>query len=308
MLGPCHFNARTLAVLILAWGAPVLDGASARWRCEPAEVELGQPFELVLELEHSASAPGGELAAGELVLDESWLVLGEEPVQTERADEGRLVTRRAWRVASLEPGARSLGEALSRFALPEGVTRIQVGAAEVRVRGVLAEGEDAPRALREFPEDFAGSAEDVEVGSALPWLFGAGVPLAAGAGWLAWRRRRRARAEAAPATTLERLGELEREFAGERARAGCFELTRLLRGALDDARAHDRSGLTDEEWLAELTASRAQPGVTEELTQVFARAARVKYAGEPATPWALQETFAHARRALAALDGGRTPA
>ncbi len=101
-----------LAVLILAWSAPVLDGASARWRCEPAEVELGQPFELVLELEHSASAAGGELVAGELLLDESWLVLGEEPVRTERAGEGRLATRRAWRLASLEPGARSLGEML----------------------------------------------------------------------------------------------------------------------------------------------------------------------------------------------------
>lgn len=297
-----------LATLLLCAGMLAGDGASAQWRCEPSEVELGQPFELVLELEHAASSAGAELVVGELVLDESWVLLGEEPVRSARAGEGRLATRRAWRVASLEPGTRSLGEALSRFALPEAVTRIQVGAAEVRVRGVLAEGEDAPRALREFPEGFADGTDAAD--GARGWIYGLGALalLGAGAGWLVRRRRRRAGLAPAPATPLERLAELERELEGARARDGCFELTRLLRGATDGVRARDGSGLTDEEWLAELEASRALPAARAELAQVFARAARVKYAGEPATPWALQETFAHARRALAAVGGERAPA
>jgi hypothetical protein len=126
----------------------------------------------------------------------------------------------------------------------------------------------------------------------------------AGAALLAWRRRGRRPARTPPASALERLAELERGLEGERGRQGCFELTRLLRAAADGARARDRSGLTDEEWLAELSASRELSGAVPELTAVFERAARVKYAGEPASPWALQETFQRARTALAAVGAG----
>ncbi len=275
--------------------------ASARWRCEPSEVELGQPFALVLELVHPAALVGAELAAGELELDESWVVLGAEPVHSEPSAGAGQSTRRAWRVASLEPGTRSLGAALSGFALSERVTRIQVGEAEVRVRGVLAEGEDAPRPLREFPAGFAGGDDDVAGAPPGAWLLGALVPFVLGAAWILSRRRARRVAAPSHATALERLAELERGLSDEHARAGCFELTRLLRGAADGARARDRSGLTDEEWLAELQAARELPAAADELAAVLARAARVKYAGEPATPWALQETFQRARAALAAL-------
>jgi len=290
-----------LALPTLRSGGAAAGEASARWRCEPAEVALGEPFELVLELDHSPSLSGSALAAGELKLDESWVVLGEEPVHTSAAADGALATRRTWRVASLEPGKRALGEALSSFALPEGVARIQVGGAEVDVRGVLAEGEDAPRPLREFPDDFAGAPDASSGSHRLAWLAGALLVLAAAAGAWLWRRRARRAVAARPATALERLAELERELEGERGRQGCYELTRLLRTAADGARARDGSGLTDEEWLAELAGSRALPGALGELTAVFERAARVKYAGEAATPWALQETFARARTALAAV-------
>lgn len=293
-----------LSVLLLTGLLAQAGEASARWRCEPAEVALGEPFELVLELAHPATLSGHELASGELALDESWVVLGEEPVRSVASPGGALTTRRAWRVASLESGARALGEALSRFALSERVTRIQVGEAEVSVRGVLAEGEDAPRPLREFPDDYAGEEATQQGSRARAWFVAAALLAGAVAAFFAWRRRVRRSASAPPATSLERLAELERGLEGERGGEHCFELTRLLRAAADGARARDRSGLTDEEWLTELAASRELAVAVPELAAVFERAARVKYAGEPASPWALQETFQRARTALAAVGSG----
>ena len=290
-------------LLLAALGAPAPQ-TSARWRCQPAEVALGEPFALVLELEHPSVYSGGELAAGELTLDESWVVLSEAPAESTVLPDGRAATRRTWRVASLEPGERSLSDALSGFALSGAVERIQVGDAHVGVRGVLAEGEDAPRPMREFPEGFAGEGRAEGASGWIVWTL-TGVLLAGTlASVVVWRRLRRRAVASVRVTPLERLGELERELEGERARAGCFELTRLLREAADGARQRSRAGLTDEEWLAELSASAELPReAVSELGAVFERAGRVKYAGEPATPWALQETFARARSALAAVTG-----
>jgi hypothetical protein len=293
-----------LAALVLGFLAAPLaqDGeVRAQWRCEPGTVAVGEPFELVLELDHPASVSPGELTAGTPALDESWVVLGELPV-TSAAEGDGVRTRRAWRVASLEPGERALADSLSRVALAQRVTRIQVGDAHVRVSGILAEGEDAPRPLREFPDGFGGEDQAREGRGWIAWL--ALALLACGAGVLAWRLRRKTFA-LRPATALERLGELERSFEDGRAREGCYELTRLLRTAADDLRRKPRSGLTDEEWLAEITASLEVPrNAVGELAAVFERAARVKYAGEAPTSWSMQETFQRARAALEVLVAG----
>jgi hypothetical protein len=175
----------------------------------------------------------------------------------------------------------------------------------VRVAGVLAPDEDAPRPLRGFPEGFAGPLEAARDGRALPWVLGGlALVVLAAVGALAWRRRRRVPAPAP--TPLERLRALEeaRAASGER----CYELTRLLRAAGDERTRTPRAALTDEEWLAAVHASLEIPrGVVTQLEAVFARAARVKYAGEAPTDWALQETFAAARGALEALRGGARP-
>lgn len=282
----------------------------ARWSCEPQAVELGAPFALVLELVHPAALSARELSAGELALDElsldeSWVVLGEESSTSEREADGMFRSRRAWRVSSLEPGERTLSGALSRIVLSERVTHIQVGEARVRVGAVLAPGEDAPRPLREFPAGFAGEDGSASAKPWILWLALSSALLAGAAGAVWWRRRRLRRTVARPPTALERLGELERSLDGARGSEGCFELTRLLRAAGDGLRQKSRSGLTDEEWLAEITASLEVPrNAVSALVAVFERTGRVKYAGEAPTPWAMQETFQRARTALEVLGAG----
>jgi len=298
-----------LAIALFASPCAQADEVRAQWRCEPEAVALGEPFELFLELFHPASVSAHELTTGTLALDESWVVFGELPVSSAAGDGGEVRTRRAWRVASLEPGERALAEALSKLALSERVTRIQVGDARVEVSGVLAEGEDAPRPLREFPDGFGGRDEASEGPGWVGWIGLGTVLLACAGGVLAWRRRRARSSAARPATALERLGELERSFEPGRGSEGCYELTRLLRAAGDGLRQKARGGLTDEEWLAEITASLDVPrNAVSELTAVFERAGRVKYAGEAPTPWSMQETFQRARTALEVLVAGASPA
>lgn len=276
-----------------------LADASARWRVEPATVEVGEPFRLVLELEHAADESPAALAPAELVLSDSWLVLGREETRSEVRADGRTSTL-AWRVVSLEPGERSLAEDLSGFAFGAGVARIQVGGALVSVASALAEGEDAPRPLTGFEGELGPAPE----AGGFPWAISAGalVVLAALLTFF-WLRRRRARGAPAPEATLEeRLAALQARAGAGEGREGCYALTRLLREHTDRFRKKDRAALTDEEWLAEVAASLEVPkGAVEELGGVFERAARVKYAGEEPSPWALEETFARARRALAGV-------
>jgi hypothetical protein len=172
----------------------------------------------------------------------------------------------------------------------------------VTVGGVLAPGEDAPRPLREFPDGFAAEEELRAAAGWGTWLALGAALLAAGAGAYLWRRRRSGRAVPRSASVLERLAALERESASGASSAGCYELTRLLRTAGDELCRKSRGGLTDEEWLAEVAATFAVPrAALGDLTAAFERAARVKYAGEAPTPWAMQETFQRARAALAVL-------
>jgi hypothetical protein len=278
-------------LLVLLLLAPVLarpsqaDGeASARWRCEPETVAVGEPFELVLELEHVASLSARELAPAKLALDPSWVVLSAEPPASTTSTDGRLATRCAWRVVSLEPGERALADALAGVSLGERVTKIQLGDAKVSVHGLLAEGEDAPRPAREFPDDFAAGASEARASRAALWL-ALGAVVVAGAVAFAYFRQRARRRQAAPrATPIERLAELERGLDEGRGAERCYALTRLLREAGDELRNKPRGGLTDAEWLAEVHTSLEIPrGVVTDLTAVFERAERVKYGGETPT-------------------------
>ena len=278
----------------------------------PAAVEVGEPFPVVLELVHPADTGGVALSAGELTLDDSWVLLDTrlEPAVVEGdAASGRRVTRRVFEVVSLEPGERTLTLA--------GLSPLAEGDAEeeqvtVSVTGVLAADEDAPRPLRGFPPAFG---EGRKVSTSLPpwaWALGGAMVLSAGVlGWFLRRRPGPATKADAPVDPLARLALLEAEetkdLAGLRARH--FALSRLLREATDAKIRGDRTGCTDEEWLA-LVATSLSPtnGGGASLEAALAGCARVKYAGELPSPFAVQETFDHARRALealAALPNGR---
>lgn len=72
----------------------------------PSQGAIGQPLDVVLELDH---APGAGLASGapDWELDASWVVL-EGPEVIAMADSGGARTRVRWSVMSLESGARTL--------------------------------------------------------------------------------------------------------------------------------------------------------------------------------------------------------
>jgi hypothetical protein len=263
----------------------------ARASVTPATVEVGEPFELVLELEH----PGGAAlpATDELLdLDDAWVVLGGSRAPGEPLAAGRSRTRFTFQVAALEPGARSLP------GLPFGVAPPALD-----VRGVLAEGEDAPRPLRDLrPPPPAPAAAT----SPVPWLAGVAALLAFGG--LAWWRARRRSVPAPAPGPLERFAALERA-ADAAARERCLELARLVREATDAHAGRPRAGLSDEEWLAALGEHGVPaPDVRAQLGDVLERCARVKFGGERPTEWALNELVGSARTALDRVTAEEVPA
>jgi hypothetical protein len=302
-----------LAALLLAWqGTSHQPGPvrwEARWSCRPEAVELGQPFELVLDLYHGQEARAGELFSGQPSWDDSWAPLSGPAVRglaLEHEPETRL-TELSWTLVSLEPGERDLGSLLAGITFDQRIGMISLAGARVSVRGVLGEGEDLPRPLREFPEGFAGEGTDA-AGSAWPLAALAGgliaLTLALALVLRALRaRRRQAPAEPTPVERLERIEGLL-DGSGEPARAAWYELTRLLRESLGTATA----GLTDEEWLGAMRASGAVPAaVLDDLAAVLERCAAAKYAGEEPSPWMRRETCSRARLVLQAVGAGGAP-
>jgi len=284
---------------LLAVLASGQDGVTATYRVMPREVAVGEPFALVLELEHPADAGVFELSSGELALDDSWVVLGDEHTAPEEIGAGRRRTRRVWTVASLEPGPRLLSDALPVL---EGVASVDASATSVDVRSVLAEGEDEPRPIHGLPPGFGTGAPVQET---WPWR---GASLAAAVGSLlllsiaVWRRfRRRSFGAERVVTPLERLQRLQAEPATDATRvcARHYDLTRLVREAADAREGGDRGGLTDAEWLATM---RGTSLFTPALEDLLSRAEAVKYGGEVPTSWALEEAYASARTALLGLE------
>ena len=296
-----------LAALVAAgarttWAAAD-DDVRARFACEPADVEVGQPFDLTLELEHPAGSNAFDLVAEELALDGSWVVLSAHRAPPAAGDDpARRVTRCSWSVASLEPGDRTLAGAVSSLVTDPRVSSIDASGATVRVAGLLAEGEEEPRPLRGFPDGFGERAGF----AANPWRWAAlaaAVLLWAVVAVVLWRRwaRRRRRPAAVEEAPLKRLEVLLATPAPtpDAVRERHFELTRLVRRAADE-RLHAgaaAAGLTDAEWLAALEA-RAPADLAADLAPLFAEAEAIKYAGVVPTSWALEEAYGRARRAL----------
>lgn len=261
--------------------------AHARWVGAPEAVELGVPFELVLEIEHEAGTLP-EVRAGELESDVAWAVLeASEPiVLPDLADPRRRVSEVRWSVVALEPGVRALPKVVVRQA-GEGIA-IE-NDAELEVTGVLAPGEDAPRPMP--PDLGVGETPAARRGRILALVALVAVLAAGLVAWLLRRRGgQRVAAPARPRSPLERLAELENAPLDdpEAVRETHRELTRALRQHLDGDTPRD--ALTDEEWLA--ARALAPDG---ELARLFAECRPVEYGGERPTHWATRERVARAR-------------
>jgi hypothetical protein len=277
--------------------------AAARWVDPPQQVELGVPFELVLEIEHrSGDAPA--LAPGALASDPAWAVLeGGVPLALPDLDDpARRVSEVRWTVVALEPGTLDLPEVELSYPAPEGGEALPVaiaGGRAIEVSGVLADGEDAPRPL---PPDLGVDEPARARGWVTPALWSGGLALLGALAFLFIFIARRARARPVPAapppTPRERLAALEESALDdpEAVRAAHVELTRALREHFDGDRT--RAALTDEEWLEALR----QPA-DGELARLFAECRPVEYGGERPTHWATRERVARAR-ALVGASGG----
>ena len=308
-----------LALALFAAPAPAAIAREA-WRLEvePTSPVLGQPLEVTALLEvplDLADAPDAlgaerevrtalraraeELAFDEELLEPAWVVLDEGPILIERSGvEGSpgLVVRRTWSLVLLEAGEADLP-------LPWTGEELGAAGARIEVAGLLGEGEDAPRPGPGFLElpDLAVEAEESALRTWLPLTGVLGGSLALAILGLVARRRRRARDTGptgpTPAERLAALAPLAEPTAGAAERELCeahFELTAALRAGLD-ARRPDRArvGLTDAEWAAALPADLA------EAAELLRDCAPIKYAGEPASPWALGERLERARALLA---------
>lgn len=281
-----------LAVLLF-----VLGEAQARWLAAPPRVEIGQPFELTLEIR----APAGSdvlLPDKDPALDSSWVLLEPRRVQR-RVQGGELVLDLSWKICSLEPGARVPWEIELPVETPTGRVSVKPAGAPLEVRAALCEGEDAPRP----PRGFLPLSEEPRSRGWIPWA-AAGVLLAGALGvWIVRRRRRPA--PLAPAGPLERLAHLEREFGAQepRARETVFALTRIVRERIDARLNQPRAALPDEEWAQLVAPDPRLPLAAREAAQrLLAKADPVKYAQTTPSRFLVEELCAEARAVLQALE------
>ena len=242
-----------------------------------AEVQIGEPIVCSVELVLMEGAPF-TLADEVMEPGRAWIVL-EQPKIRQVPGGARTLT---WRVLALEPEPGPLPTP----------TLVGAGAAlglvapAITVAPALLEGEDAPRPARGFHLPPVRA----ELVSTRKWwivaLLGAAL---LGALW--WRRARRRRPELIAEPSLnERLESLGAGVAGEGPLLIAWhgELTRILRAA----HSEDHAGWSDEEWIERAALDDEQ---REELRELLAVCAAVKYAGSRPTRFAVEETLERAR-------------
>ena len=228
---------------------------------------------------------------GELGPDWELLELGPVVItRTASALEGgagRLVAEQRARLVPFAPGDQALP-------LAPGIAS-GIGPAELprfAVRGVLGPDEDAPRDPGGLDAARAAPWELPPAPTERPWQVWAGSA-AAGlglllAGLLVWKRSGRApAATGAPLRALERLADEAAQHSGPAVQAAHYPLTALARRAWEQ-HLGERSprGTTDAEWLQRFGPRLDDPGAWRTW---FADCAAIKYGGEPATAWGLEE-------------------
>ncbi len=294
-----RIGARTLAIAALA-ALLCAQGTSARLEFDRVQAQVGQPVRATLTIEHDA---GSRPKVDSLGLDDSWVVFDSKagPTLALPAQAGRATTTFEFEIASLEPGPRTIGQ----IPIPGGDQKLAVAGPALQVQGVLAESEDAPRAmkgLREIESLDERANVWLALGIAVGILALLSVVLFA---W--WRKRARAAVESAPAPSV-RLAVLETRPLDTPAdvQAAHFALTRLLRESADLAAGRDRSGMTDEQWQRaarrQFEAAGMNAAEFSALEALLERAAQVKYGSERPTHWATREALASARLFAARLE------
>jgi len=281
----------------------------ARLHAEPAEVAVGEPCSIVLEIEHPE---GSTVRLPEIdpVPDESWVLVEPRRIVRGRpvaGSEGRVTTIATWRVLSLDPGDRPLSSIAVDVGDASGTRRVEVAADTLHVRSVLAAGEDAPRPLRGFPP---APLDPAATRRRLLLVSAAALVLLAAAYFVA-RRLRRKPAVVAAVSDVDRLLELQRAALEdpESSRRVVYALCALLRGSVDRFLREDRAALVDAEWAARLEPDERVPlGVRRSVARILRDSERIKYALHAPTRFALEEMLAGGREALEALAIAPPPA
>ncbi len=275
-------------------------GTSARLEFDRVQAEVGQPVRATLTVEHDASS---RPKLDSLGLDDSWVVFASKagPTLALPAQTGRATTTFEFEIASLEPGQRAIAE----IPISGSAQKLAVAGPTLQVQGVLAENEDAPRAMQGLRE-IESLDERANLSLVLAVALG-GAALLCAALFVWWRKRARSVAEGAPAPSV-RLAVLETRplDTPEDVQAAHFALTRLLRESADLAAGRDRSGMTDEEWQRsareQFLAAGISAGELGALEALLERAAQVKYGSERPTHWATREALASARGFAARVE------
>jgi len=278
-----------LVWFVLCTNMALAQDASLRFEVQRAVI--GEPLAVVLTVPH-ARGERIKVVAEQLTPDDSWLFV--EGPETLTAADGASTTVR-WSVFSIDVGERAFE--LTGVYRGDGAP-VEAAPANITIQGELLPDEDQPRPFTDFHE-----IEDGAVVRSWHWL----VLLAALVGSSVWffaRKREATESDRGPSAS-EQLAELELDEAAdpERTRTLTYEISRLVRSAIDHAQATDASGLTDEEWLAAQRASGKLDAQTlDQLAQLLADCESVKYAGAAPTTFAVRDNLERARRVVGSLD------
>ena len=275
--------------------APAQDASEliTRFSVDPTSVAIGQPIQCSLEVEHAPNERV-QLPLDSLSIDDTWVVLSDPRI--ERDQTQRLVTTRfTWEIFSLDAGEREVPAPVAYRA--DGAA-LNTQGTRITVQSDLLPQEDAPRPFASF--------HDVEgTGRVQSWHWLVLLVAFGGLGFWRFTRRPRTQAEEVQPSPTQQLAvlQVEADAASARNRDLIFEIARLARSAVDERQSTDRSGLTDEEWLAQQKADGALPAeVLNGLETLLAGSERVKYAGEAPTRFAVEESLKSARELI-----GRSP-
>ncbi len=287
----------------LATPAASASAVAAHLAAMPERAQIGEPVTLVLTVERP-SALAVEPPPIEPGVRGAWMFVetlaSRRGVPADRA--GFVVDTTSWRAFALEGGAALPALAVKWTEMGVERTAVAELPGTVSVAHALAEGEDAPRPPKGFrePIDWTGGGSRLELAAAvLAGLIVIGI--------VAWFVRRRSRRTAPPSRFSARaqLAAIEarpRDDAAA-ARTALYDLTRLVRGAVDTHVGEERAALTDEEWVRWVAGeTRVPEGVRSGVRRLLERAERIKYAGETPTRFAVDEALADARAILEALE------